>query len=163
VKSCSVILVTGGTGAGKTTHARALAEEIGGVRFSIDDWTTELFWMDAPDPPDFDWIMTRIGRCETRIRAVAKDILLRGVPVVLDLGFTKSAHRRVFIDWAKDLGHAVRIDHVDVPTQTRWSRVQSRNAEQGETYAMTVTREMFDFMENEWEAPQSDEADIRVV
>ena len=146
-----VILVTGGTGAGKTTHARTLADAMGGVRFSIDDWTTDLFWMDAPVPPNFDWIMTRIDRCEIRIRAVAAQVLARGVPVILDLGFTKTAHRQAFVSWAESLGCSVRIDHVDVPADERWARVQIRNVQRGETFAMEVTREMFDFMEGEWE------------
>ena len=32
-------MVCGGVGAGKTTYARKLADEIGGLRFSIDEWT----------------------------------------------------------------------------------------------------------------------------
>lgn len=158
-----VILVTGGTGAGKTTYARTLAENIGGVRFSIDDWTTELFWMDAPSPPDFNWIMARIARCETRIRSMASEVLSRGLPVVLDLGFTKSEHRRSFIDWADAQGYPARIDHVQLPAQTRWVRVQGRNTERGNTFAMEVTREMFDFMESEWEPVTEDESKIVIV
>ncbi len=42
-----VHLIAGSTGAGKTTYARALAEQVGGVRFSIDEWMTALFWMDS--------------------------------------------------------------------------------------------------------------------
>jgi len=156
-----VILVTGGTGAGKTTYARRLADEIGAIRFSIDDWTTDLVWPDAPDPPDFEWVMERIGRCETRIWATAEQVLARGLPVILDLGFTKADHRRAFADRAHRAGHVPEIHWVDVPSETRWGRVQGRNAEQGETFAMIVTREMFDFMEGEWEAP--DVSDHRIV
>lgn len=152
-----VILVTGGTGAGKTTYALKLAEEIGAVRFSIDDWMTGLFWMDAPDPPSFDWVMTRIGRVETIIRQTAEEILSRGVPVILDLGFTKSDHRKSFAAWAEGLGYQLVLHWVDVPTDVRWNRVQGRNTDKGETFAMEVSREMFDFMENEWEDPRDDE------
>ena len=37
-------LICGSTGAGKTTYALELAERIGAVRFSIDEWMTALFW-----------------------------------------------------------------------------------------------------------------------
>mgnify|MGYP000173907459 CR=1 FL=1 len=143
-RSPQIILLTGGTGAGKTTYAREYCARHGALRFSIDDFMTDLFWMDAPNPPDFDWVMARIGRCETRIRAMAEQALSRGLSVVLDLGFTKSDHRRAFADWAHDLGYAPALHWVDVPTDIRWTRVQTRNAEQGETFAMTVTRDMFD-------------------
>ena len=48
----TVHLVFGPQGAGKTTHARALAARIGGVRFSIDEWMAQLF---APDWPLLSW------------------------------------------------------------------------------------------------------------
>lgn len=159
----TVILVTGGTGAGKTTYAMALAQEIGAVRFSIDEWMTDLFWMDAPEPPSFDWAMSRIGRAETRIREMAAQILSRDVPVILDLGFTKCAHRRAFADWAERLGHTAVLHWIDLPPETRWERVQGRNREQGETFAMEVPRAMFEFMEGEWEPPTDDEMVIRKV
>ena len=43
-------LLCGPTGAGKTTYARELAEAESAVRFSIDEWMSALFWMDAGDP-----------------------------------------------------------------------------------------------------------------
>ncbi len=152
-----IILVTGGTGAGKTTYARKLCDEIGALRFSIDDWMTGLFWMDAPkDGVTFDWAMERIGRAERVIRQTAEGVLSRGLSVVLDLGFTKSDHRKAFTDWAKALSHPCAVHWVDVPQDIRWARVESRNVEKGETFAMMVTREMFDFMEMEWEAPSNE-------
>jgi len=100
-----IILVTGGTGAGKTTYSQKLCKEIGALRFSIDDWMTGLFWMDAPEGgATFDWYS-----CE--------------------------------LHW------------IDIPQDIRWERVQGRNREKGESYTMDVTREMFDFMEGEWEMP----------
>ena len=40
-------LICGSTGAGKTTYARELATNIGGVVFSIDEWMVTLFGEDA--------------------------------------------------------------------------------------------------------------------
>lgn len=149
-------LITGGTGAGKTTYARKLASEIGAVRFSIDDWMTTLFWMDSPDPISFDWAMERINRSETQIWETTRQILAQDLPVILDLGFTKASHRRKFYDLAKTASTETELHWVDVAPDERWRRVQSRNAEKGETFAMDVPRDMFDFMENEWEAPEGE-------
>ena len=147
-----IILVTGGTGAGKTTYAHTLSEQIGALRFSIDDWMTGLFWMDAPDGgATFDWAMERITRAEMLIRQTAKQALAQNLPIVLDLGFTKSAHRQAFAKWSASLEYPCELHWVDIPADIRWARVQGRNQNKGETFAMTVTRDMFDFMESEWE------------
>ena len=42
-------------------------------------------------------------------------------------------------------------------TEERWQRVSGRNDAQGETYRVTVTRPMFDFIESSWQPPSPDE------
>lgn len=155
-----VFLITGGTGAGKTTYALKLAQETGAIRFSIDDWMTTLFWMDSPDPISFEWAMERIGRTEAQMWETAQQVLAQGLSVILDLGFTKAAHRQKFYDLAKTADTEASLHWVDISPEERWRRVESRNAEKGETFAMEVPREMFDFMENEWEAPSDSELSV---
>ena len=152
-----LILVVGCTGAGKTTYARKLADDIGGVVFSIDDWMTALFWPDSPQPIDFEWTMERIARCEAQIFATARQLAERAVPSVLDLGFTKRDHRDRIRALATEAGLGATIHFVDVPADERWRRVERRNSERGETYAMQVDRQMFDFMESLWEPPEQAE------
>ena len=159
--AAKIYLITGGTGAGKTSYALQLAAEQGAIRFSIDDWMTRLFWMDSPKPISFEWAMERIGRAEAQIWETAQQILAQGLSVILDLGFTKAAHRQKFLDLAKEADVEAALHWVDVPAKERWRRVQLRNAEKGETFAMEVPREMFDFMESEWDAPE-DEAHIKI-
>jgi len=151
-----VYLITGGTGAGKTTYALKLAGETGGIRFSIDDWMATLFWMDSPEPISHDWAMDRINRTEAQMWETAQQVLAQGLPVILDLGFTKAAHRQKFYDLANAIGAEPLLHWVDIPSEERWRRVQSRNAEKGETFVMDVPREMFDFMENQWETPEGE-------
>ena len=55
----STIIITGSTGAGKTSYAIDLTRRIGGVRFSIDEWMTTLFLMDSLQPIEFEWAMAR--------------------------------------------------------------------------------------------------------
>ena len=88
-----VILVVGCTGAGKTTYARKLADDMGAIRFLIDEWMVPLFGPDQPTPIRFDWMMERVNRCEAMIFATVRQIVARGGTAVLDLGFTKNAHR----------------------------------------------------------------------
>ena len=76
-----------------------------------------------------------------------------GVPVVVDCGLTREAHRSKWANLAEDAGLHVRMHHLDVAAEERWRRVQRRNAERGVTYRLEVTREMFDFVETLWERP----------
>lgn len=155
-----VHLVTGATGAGKTQYSITLADQMGAVRFSIDDWMTRLFWMDSPTPIEFDWTIERIARCETQIRALVKDLAGQGVASVLDLGFTKADHRAEFAAFASAIGTSAKLHWVDVSAEQRWARVVQRNSQRGPTYAMDVDRAMFDFMEGEWEPPSAAELEM---
>ncbi len=152
-----LILVVGCTGAGKSSYARALADQLGALRFSIDEWMVALFWADSPQPIQFDWTIERVNRCEAQIFAIARQAATRGVPAVLDLGFTTKAHRDKFRDLGEQAGLSVAVHFVDVPANERWRRVEQRNAQQGETYSLTVDRGMFDFMEGLWEPPSEAE------
>jgi predicted kinase len=152
-----VILVTGSTGAGKTSYAIDVAKRLGGVRFSIDDWMTTLFWMDSPDPIEFEWTMARIGRCEAQMLEQVAALSALGIPSILDLGFTRTDHRARFAAAVGGMGAEISLHWVDVPTEERWRRVEQRNTEKGETFAMTVDRAMFDFMEGQWQPPSDEE------
>ena len=150
-------LVCGSTGAGKTTHALGLARAAGAMHFSIDDWMVELFGPDAPQPPQWPWIAERVGRCERHIEATALALGRLGVSSVLDLGLQRADKRRAVADAARAAGLGVKLHVVDVPAEERWRRVLARNEQQGETYRVTVTRPMFDFIETIWQAPDAAE------
>jgi predicted kinase len=155
--AAQVIIITGATGAGKTTYAHDLATRLGGIRFSIDDWMTNLYWMDSPQPIAFEWTMERITRCEAQILEQVAALADLGVPSILDLGFTRADHRARFADAAAKIGAAASLHWLDISPEERWHRVQQRNLEKGETFAMSVNRDMFDFMEGQWQAPSEEE------
>ena len=155
----AIHLISGSTGAGKTTYARELCERLGAARFSIDEWMTALFWPDSPQPIDPAWAMERVERCYVQIWAVARDVAARGVPCVLDLGFTQQASRARFADLARDAGLAVQLHFIDVPAEQRWQRVELRNSAPASAQQLefAVTREMFDYVESLWEPPSEAE------
>ena len=152
-------LICGSTGAGKTTYAIVLAEKLKGVRFSIDEWMTALFWMDAPHPIEPAWAMARVERSMDCIWATALQVATRDVPCVLDLGLGQRIHRDKFVDFAAQAGLSLQRHFLDVPAEMRWRRVQSRNAAKAETYQLPfdVPRAMFDFVERIFEQPDGAE------
>ena len=156
-----IYLICGATGAGKSTHAEALAQQVKGVRFSIDEWMQRLHNKDQPPEMSFDWFYERVQRNCAQMRDIAERLVELGTPAIFDCGLTNKEERDIFASWAAQKGYSVALHFVDVPTETRWQRVLKRNAEQAETFQFEVTREMFDFIEGLWEAP--DEAEMAAL
>ena len=156
-------LVFGPQGAGKSTYARELAQRVGGVRLSIDEWMGELFGPDLTRPLNFSWIMARVQRCEKRIWSTASAITGAGGSVVLDLGFMKVASSAAFRSRAEAAGLAVQLHAVSAPHALRRRRVLARNADQGATFSFEVTPVMFDVMEREFEPPTAEELALATV
>ncbi|MEM6974177.1 MAG: ATP-binding protein [Pseudomonadota bacterium] len=153
-------LIAGGTGAGKTTYAKALASREHALLLSIDDWMGRLFWPDtkATTPEDLGtWAHERAARCTAQMREALGQTLPLGLSAVADAGFTTRADRAAFSDWAAALGLPVRLHWVDVEAGTRWQRVEARNAAGGGGTGFVVTAEMFAYMEGLWEAPEAAE------
>ena len=103
--------------------------------------------------------MERVRRCCDQIWTIAAQVVGRGAPCVLDLGFTQFGERDRFAERARGAGFSVQLHVLDIPAAERWRRVEARNAEKGETHQLefAVTREMFDFVESMWEPPSAEE------
>jgi predicted kinase len=150
-------LVCGSTGAGKTTYAGKLAGRLGALHLSIDDWMVGLFTPDKPECPDWQWIDERVTRCERQIVATALQLGHLGVPSVLDLGLQRADQRQRVAAPVRAAGLAAHLHFLDIDAAERWRRVEGRNHERGETFRLTVTRPMFDFIETIWQPPGADE------
>nr|WP_233168512.1 ATP-binding protein [Xylophilus sp. ASV27] len=151
-------LVFGPQGSGKSTHANTLAKQINGVCFAIDPWMLDLYGPDMSPPLDFSWVMQRVRRCEARIWKTAVTVARQGMDVVLDIGCMKAADRLRFSQMAAQAALPFQTHFVSTDLQTRRQRVQSRNAERGDTFAFPVSPAMFEMMESQYEAP--DEAEM---
>jgi len=156
-------LICGSTGAGKTTYAMKLAETRGAVRLTIDEWMAALFWPDAPEPIEFPWALERVERCEAQMLALCPQFARLGRDVVLDLGFFTFEQRERVRGKATAAGFTPRLHYLPGDPEERWRRVARRNAEGGSTFALEVTRGMFDFCEDLFEAPGEEELAGAVV
>jgi len=152
-----VHLICGSTGAGKTSYALKLSRQLSATHFSIDEWMMTLYGPDRPTPMDLPWLFERIERCETQMAALVLQLGRQGARSVLDIGLMRQDQRRKWTEMAAKAGLSVQLHFIDVAAEERWRRVTQRNEEKGETYRLTVTRPMFDYIESVWQPPTPEE------
>ncbi|WP_425069318.1 AAA family ATPase [Reyranella sp.] len=150
-------LICGSTGAGKTSYANRLRQQLGALHLSIDDWMVTLFAADRPSQGSWSWIEERALRCERQMLATALQLGRAGLPSILDLGLQRADQRRRVAEQVVSAGIRVRLHFLDVDAGERWRRVEARNEQQGETFRLKVTRPMFDFIETIWQSPTAEE------
>ncbi len=150
-------LIVGNTGSGKTTYANQLKQKTKAILFSIDSWNKTLFLPDKKPLDGLDWFLERIERSERLILDLIKQLEYSKTDVILDLGLSKYEHREKFRSFAAAHGYKTTLHFLDVSQETRWKRVQQRNAEKGATFEFEVSRADFDFMESWFEKPTKEE------
>ena len=143
-----LILVCGLPGAGKTTLAKRLADELPAVRLCPDEWLARLgFDLFEGEPRD---------RIEQLFWEQTQDMLRLGQSVILEFGFWDRAERDDKRLRARELGVAVELRHLDVPVDELCRRLALRNAS-GAWDTVTITREMVEAYLKDFEAPDAEE------
>ena len=150
-------VIFGPSGAGKTTYAQQLSRREPAVHFAIDDWMARLFAADMPEPIAFEWMMERVERCESQIWSVAAATMAAGTSVVLDLGLMRRSDRVRVAEIAQACDLPIQFHFVTASAAIRRARVLARNEVRGETFAIEVSPDMFDFIEGVYEAPDAEE------
>jgi len=159
----TVHMVYGPSGAGKTTFSIELAARLGAVHFSIDRWMQDLFGADMPAELTYEWVSTRVSRCEALIWATAAELVPIGVNVVLDLGFMKAADRARFAGYAESAEFDLKRHYLIADSKVRRDRVMARNRDQGATYSVEVSPAMFEFAEGLFEYPSEAEQALSII
>ena len=149
--------IFGPCGAGKTTYARAFARREGSVAFILDDWMARLFGPDIPEPIEYEWMPERVGRCEAQIWSTAAAVMAAGTSVILDIGLMRRSDRARVKEIAEGAGLPLQWHFVDAPQEVRRERVAGRNTIRGETFAIEVTPDLFEFIEGVYEPPAPEE------
>ena len=142
-----LILVCGLPGAGKTTLALRLADEVPAVRLSGDEWMIGL-GIDLHDERARDEL-------EALFWQLAQDLLRSGRSVILESGFWARSDRDEKRVGAQGAGAAVELHFLDVSFDERWRRIEQRNT-QGAS-GTGITREQLAEWERFFEPPDAQE------
>jgi len=156
-------LIVGNTGSGKTTYSKKLQSNTKGIIFSIDKWNKTLFLPDRKSTDGLEWFLERIVRAEKLILNLIEQLEDSKTDSILDLGFSKFEHREKFRTFASSRGYEMKIYFLDVPKETRFKRIISRNKEKGETFEFEVSEDNFNFMENWFEKPKESEMENGLI
>ena len=158
-----IILIVGNVGAGKSTLAAQLSQQVDAHVFCVDSWLKNLYLMDMPNPPSYLWALERTERIELQMLEEALKLLDHGVSIILDIGFFTKKQRDRVKSFLLNHGQSPLTYYLDVDKDTRWQRVSERNLGNAETFKFEVSREIFDFCETIFEPLNSDELKQAIV
>ena len=88
---------------------------------------------------------------------MAAGALAAGTSVILDIGLMRKADRERVRQIAEATDLPLQWHFVDAPQEVRRARVAGRNVVRGESFAIEVSPDMFDFIEGVYEPPEPGE------
>lgn len=139
-----LIIVCGLPGAGKTTRAKVLADRLGALRFSPDEWMDAL----AIDLYDED----RRARIEALQWSLGQGLLRQGLVVIIEWGTWARSERDALRLGARALGAAVELHYLSAPLEVLFERIR-RRAQENPTIAREDLARWFALLE----APTAEE------
>jgi predicted kinase len=132
-------MIHGYLGAGKTTFAHRLEQELPAIRFTHDEWMARLYGTDPPVEHFADYA----SRVSAQIDTMWPRCLQLGLDVVLDLNFWTRQSRNATRMKAQSLGASVRLYRLNCPDEVAWQRVKRRNESLGGT-SLLIRHETFE-------------------
>lgn len=138
-------------GAGRTTFARRLEEELPAIRFSHDEWMTSLY---GDDPP-MDQFAAFHQRVSDLVDKNWTRCLKLGLDGVLDFGFWSRRQRDETRATVLALGARTRLYHLEYSEDEAWRRVDKRNAHLDGS--LFIVRNTFEMLKSRFEPLADDE------
>jgi len=162
----TIHLIEGPVGAGKSTFAAQLSLTHAAVHLNLDEWMVTLFRPDRPESDFMEWYAERKQRCINQLWRVTCDLVDAGSDAVLELGLVQTSARDDFYRRVDIEGYQLKVYVLETPEDVRRERVRERNKQQGETFKMEVSDEIFELANRAWQAPdaiESRERDIEFI
>jgi len=153
VNSAKLYFLCGKMAAGKSTHARALAQATNAVLLIQDELLDALYADDVRSVQDFVKYSARVRKA---LSLHIQDLLSRGISVVLDFPGNTRAQRR----WFRAIFEGADVEHelhfIDAPDDLCKRQLKQRSADLPAGSAWTTDAE-FDAITAYFEAPAEEE------
>lgn len=143
-------LVCGFLGVGKTTFAKRLAQQVGGVRFSVDELYLRLF----ATGPTYDLDRAALDRVFTVLDQLWPQVVRVGTDVVLDFGFWSRHLRDHVRSLAQAQGAQTQLHWLRCSDDTALARCLARN---GAPDAFLISAQGFYELKPHFQPPDGDE------
>lgn len=114
-----LILICGLPGAGKTTLARSLQDQVPALRLCPDEWIAALDFPLHDEP--------RRALLESLFWQITQTLLTHGQSVILEFGFWDRSERDEKRLVARNLGARVELHYLQAPLDELWRRLEIRN------------------------------------
>jgi predicted kinase len=150
-------LIHGYLGAGKTTFARRLEQELRAIRFTHDEWMSRLYG----DDPSAEMFPEYSERISGLIDSVWPRCLELGLDVVLDLNFWKRKQRDRVREEVRALGADVCLYRLVCSDEEAWRRIERRNADLSS--GLFIARNTFEVLKSRFEPLAYDEEYVEVT
>lgn len=150
-------LIHGFIGSGKTTYAKKLEKELSALRFSIDEWITQLYGQNPPS----DQFDEYHDRASAVIWQVAIRALQLGQDVILDFGFWSRSSRDEARDRIRQVGAQPVLYSVVCSEEAMKARTLARTA-QMPGGALHIDKSAFDRLLPKFEPASIDEPHVIV-
>ncbi len=154
-----VVLICGKLCSGKSTYARKLQGERGGVLLSVDELMLELFGMDAGERHD-----EYAEKTQKYLLKKSLELIRCGCDVILDWGFWMREKRREALEFYKGRNIPCELHYLDLSDREWLRRVEERNRKvlAGEESAYLVDEGLKMKFQSLFEPPKEEEIDVRV-
>lgn len=120
-KNGRLTIIMGLPGVGKTTFAKTLVAQLGGIRLGADEW------MDALDINL--WQSEMREKVEQLQWQLAQELLASGNHVVIEWGTWGRGERDTLRVRARELGATVVLYHLEAPVELLYQRISARGRE----------------------------------
>ena len=152
-----VIMTCGRICCGKSTYARRLRDERGGVILSIDDLMLALFPEGAGEMHDCYACQT-----ESYLLDLSLEILRGGTDVILDWGLWTREQRDRLREFYRAHNFPCEIHYLRISDDEWQRRIRQRNGSRTDGSSYYVDEGLLDKVESLFEEPAEDEIDLIV-
>jgi predicted kinase len=149
-------MIHGFVGAGKTTFAKKLEQDLPAVRFTHDEWMSQLYG----DNPPLEMFADCYSRVQDLIWVYATRLLELNQDVILDSGFWSRASRDEARKKAKAIGVEYKLYFLNVSEEVMLERTRKRNENlHGSLY---IDDHAFELFKTRFEPLETDEEHVVV-